>query len=239
MRRSLAICLAPWILAAAEPPNHLSPEEARDGWHLLFDGERTGQWLAITGTPFPASCWRVEDGCLKAFPSPGGVQDIRTRESFGDFEFRFDWKIASGGNSGVKYLIQRIDEWRTPGTGALQARARGFEYQLTDDAHSTEAARDPSRGTASLYGVLAARTGAGRPSGEFNHSRIVVCGQHVEHWLNGSKVLEFEWRAEGPAALARSLLRNQGTELVRESPLSLQNHNSEVWFRNLKVKRLR
>jgi Domain of Unknown Function (DUF1080) len=100
---------------------------AQDGrWHSLFDGSTSRGWVEVTGKPFPTHSWMVEDGCLKAVVRNDGFQDIRTVETFRSFELEFEWKLLKYGNSGVKYLIQRVDEWTNE--EGRQARARGLEY---------------------------------------------------------------------------------------------------------------
>ncbi len=206
---------------------------AADEWKTLFDGKTSAGWLEITGKPFPAT-WTVEDGCLKTSPKPGGMQDIRTVEVFRNFELEFDWKLLADGNSGVKYLVQKVDEWTNK--DGRQARARGLEYQLADD-HNPDAASDPTRVAAALYSVIAPVPRITPRIGEFNHSRLVVNGAHVEHWLNGTKVVSF---STGDAAVQKQLRTQRGKdgELLEEGPISLQNHSSEVWFRGIRVRRL-
>ncbi len=206
---------------------------AAGAWHSLFDGKTTYGWLEVTGKPFPSNCWRVEDGCLKALVRTNGFQDIRTVETFTSFELEFDWKLGKGGNSGVKYLIQRVDEWTNQ--AGRQARARGLEYQLAGDANA-DAASDPRRVAGSLYSLIAPVPRVPAKIGEFNHSRTVVRGTHVEHWLNGVKVVEFDTR---DAAVHQRLSElAKGREIRGESAISLQNHSSEAWFRNIRVRRL-
>ena len=211
---------------------------AANEWRALFDGKTSAGWLEITGKPFPGT-WTIENGCLKAVVRPGGMQDIRTVEVFRGFDLEFDWMMKADGNSGVKYLIQKVDEWTNP--AGRQARARGLEYQLADDRNS-DAASDPTRVAGALYSLIAPmpkispRIAAGMP-GPFNHSRLVVDGTHVEHWLNGAKVVQFE---TGAAAVQKQLreLRGNAGDLLDEGPISLQNHNSEVWFRDIRVRRI-
>jgi hypothetical protein len=229
-------------VARAGDPNRLTDAERQQGWRLLFDGATTAGWEEITGKPFPANCWTVADGSLKALVRHDGAQDIRTRESFRSFDLQFDWKILAGGNSGVKYRIQKVDEWTN--AAGHQARARGLEYQLADDADA-DAASDPRKVAASLYSLIAPvprippRIGKPGESGEFNHSRLVVNGNRVEHWLNGAKVVAFD---TGDAEVQK-LLRNDlpkglppDAPLVETSPISLQNHGSEAWFQNIKIR---
>lgn len=220
----------------AAEPNRLTETERQQGWRLLFDGKTTTGWVEVTGKPFPVKCWTVEDGSLKALVRSDGFQDIRTTESFRAFELELDWKILKDGNSGVKYLIQRVDEWTNP--AGRQARARGFEYQLADDSNE-DAASDPRRVAGSLYSLIAPSPRIAPRIGEFNHSRLVVDGHHVEHWLNGTKVVEFDMgNPEVEKLLRKDLPAGSAPDapLVEASPISLQNHSSETWFRDIKIR---
>src|SRR3984957_12194218 len=233
-----ATCLALMAVGVvcAGEPNRLTDTERQQGWRLLFDGKTNGGWEEITGKPFPTNCWTVEDGSLKALVRSDGFQDIRTKEVFRSFDLQFDWKVLKGGNSGLKYLIQKVDEWTN--AAGRQARARGLEYQLADDA-DPDAASDPRRVAGSLYSLIAPAPRISPKAGEFNHSRLVVNGKHCEHWLNGAKVVEFD---TGSAEVQRLLRSNlpagaaPDAPLVDASPISLQNHSSEVWFRSIKIR---
>lgn len=188
-------------------------------WTPLFDGASSSGWLEVTGRPFPVKSWDIQDGCLHTRVVEGGFQDIRTAETYRDFEFEFEWKIEPGGNSGVKYFIEKVDEWKAKTGEGNNARGRGPEYQLVDDDHNADALSHPSKRTAALYGKLACTRQAARPAGEWNTSRIVAQGGKVQHWLNGVLVLEYEHDA-------------------KDSPIVLQNHHSAAWFRNLRIRRL-
>jgi hypothetical protein len=213
------------------------PIQAQDqGWRSLFDGSTSKGWVDVTGKPFPTHSWTIEDGCLKSLVKTDGFEDIRTVETFKSFELQWEWKLAKGGNSGVKYLIQRTDDWVDK--EGREARARGLEYQLVD-LYSPDAA-DPTRITGALYSVLAP-AGAEWKIGVFNESRILVDGDHVEHWLNGKKVLSYE--VSNPAvqkALRNLMPKGSGLEapIVRESAISFQNHSAETWFKNIKIRSL-
>jgi len=205
-------------------------------WHSLFDGSTSKGWVDVTGKPFPTHSWTIEDGCLKALVRTDGFEDIRTVETFKSFELQFEWKLAKLGNSGVKYLIQRMDDW-TDKQGR-EGRARGLEYQLVD-LDSPDAA-DPTRITGALYSLLSPAN-ANWKIAVFNESRLIVRGDHVEHWLNGTRVLSYETTSPAvQAALRKMLPKDAGlqTPLVTESPISLQNHSSEVWFKNIKIRAL-
>ncbi|MBI4890093.1 MAG: DUF1080 domain-containing protein [Acidobacteria bacterium] len=188
-------------------------------WTPLFNGTTPDGWLEVTGRPFPARSWTIEDGSLRALVVDGGYQDIRTRETFREFEFEFEWKIEPGGNSGVKYFIERVDEWKPKAGEGNHARGRGAEYQLVDDERNADALSGPTKVTAALYGKLAPTKHPVHHAGEWNSSRIVVSGGKAQHWLNGELVLEYPHEAQ-------------------DSFLVLQNHHSATWFRNLRLRRL-
>lgn len=198
-------------------PNVLTPEEKLQGFELLFDGSSTAGWLMIDGSGFPLGVWKIEDQALKPVAGLPGFQDIRTTGVYRDFELRFEWKISRGGNSGIKYRLEKVDRWIARDGVSLHARARGPEYQIVDDAADSEARLDPKNTAGALYGKLAPSAAAARPAGEWNEARILVVGNHLEHWLNGVKVVECECATGG------------------ESPIALQNHSSEAWFRRLRV----
>ncbi len=214
------------VVCAAAGPNQLTAEERAQGWRLLFDGKSTDGWVEVTGKPFPANCWTIENACLKAIPRTDGFQDIRTVDAFRSFELEWDWMMNAKGNSGVKYLIQRVDEWNNK--QGREARARGPEYQLADDANP-DAASSPSRVAGALYSVFAPVPKVIPKIGEFNHSRLVVDGARVEHWLNGTRVVEFGLDAPEVQKLFPGIA-------PKESWISLQNHQSEVWFRSIKIR---
>lgn len=186
-------------------------------WVSLFDGASAAGWVEVTGKAFPAGCWRVEEGALHAVVVEGGFQDIRTVRTFREFEFEFEFKIGAGANSGVKYLIERTDTWAAKSGGGVHARGRGPEYQIIDDAVNPDAQTHASKKTGGLYGKIVPSRFMARGVGEWNQGRIVVRGGRAEHWLNGEKVLEYECA-------------------VRESPIVLQNHHSDVWFRGMRVR---
>jgi hypothetical protein len=221
----LPACVSP--SADSEQPNKLTRAQQREGWKLLFDGQTTQGWRGFGKPEFPAQGWVVEDGWLKHKGKGGG--DVITRQLFTDFELTFTWQIAEVGNSGVKYFI---DEQR--------GSAIGHEYQLIDDERHPDALRGPTRKTAGLYDALAADNPPVRPAGMINSSKLVVRGNHVEHWLNGRKVLSYELGSpQLVEAKARSKFKDEarwGTKFP--TPILLQDHGDEIWFRDLKIREL-
>lgn len=257
----------PAILLFALALNTLSPDEKAAGWQLLFDGRSFQGWEDLTSKNPPSDSWSIEDGCLKANRRPQRRDDLLTTATFENFELTFEWRISPGGNSGVKYRIQDrfyLDERRskqfkrfedlaidairtraTPRAEATQEYIVGFEYQVIDDSAHADAKRGGYYQAGSLYDMIAPVKPNAAPVGEFNHARIVVRGRRIEHWLNGEKVLDGD--LADPAIKARvarrwtdhspiyDLLANQPR---RATPIALQNHNDEAWFRNIKIRRL-
>jgi len=235
--------------ANSTPPNSLTDAERREGWRLLFDGRTTDGWRSATSDSFPAKGWTIGDGLLTVQGASGaesaGGGDLLTRERFGSFELVVDFKITPGANSGIKYFVQP-DLAPIDGTGAKVAAgsAIGCEFQLLDDERHPDArlGRDGNRTLASLYDLIpAASAKKANPVGEWNTARIVARGAHVEHWLNGEKVLEYERGSDSFRRLvAESKYRNVPN--FGEWPdghVLLQDHGDEVSFRNLKIRVLR
>jgi hypothetical protein len=221
---------------AAAPANTLTAKEKAAGWKLLFDGKTTKGWRAFKSAPFPADHWVAADGTLKCV---GGkkVTDIVTEDQFDNFEFAWDWKMSPGGNSGLKYLVD--EEMSKKSNDGI-----GFEYQILDDEKHPDAkkGKDGNRTAGSLYDLIpAAKDKTLHPIGEWNESRLVVDGNHVEHWLNGTKVLSFErGGAEIKARIGESKYKDiAGFGEVAKGRLLLQDHDSEVYFRNMKLRPLK
>jgi hypothetical protein len=199
-----------------------------DGWIALFDGSSTAALRGYGQDSLPPS-WVVDNGELRTVPGAG--VDLITRDTFTDFELEFEWRVSPGGNSGVLYRVVENDSpsWTS-----------GPEYQVLDDAGHADG-QDPRTSAASLYGLIAPN-GEKRlePVGSFNTGRIVVDDGRVDHWLNGSRVLGYEW----DGADVRSLV---GASKFRDLPVFmssetggvvLQHHGEEVWFRNVRIRRL-
>jgi hypothetical protein len=214
---------------AADPANQLSAEEKASGWKLLFDGETPHGWHSFKRSTFPATGWVIEDGWLHCLGKDGG--DVLSDGEYEQFDLRWEWKLETAGNSGLKYFV-------------LESRnaALGHEYQMLDDQLNPDGkAAEGKRVTASFYDVLKPSVAPPtRPIGEVNQSRILVKANHVEHWLNGTKVLEYECGSDAvKAAVAESKFKTvTGFGDRVKGRLLLQDHHSNVWFRNIKIRDL-
>ena len=210
--------------AAAEK----SSDKKEKRFFSLFNGVSTDQWMNARSGKFPEKGWIIEDGCLKHV-AKGGGGDIITRKKYEEFDFRFEWKVAKGANSGVKYFIIRE-------RGSL-----GHEYQVLDDKNHPDGAKGANRQTAAFYDVLdPAKDKPLKPVGEFNSSRILVKGDTVKHFLNGKVVLRYKLGSEElKAAIAKSKFKNLkifGQRLAGH--ILLQDHGDAVWYRNIRIRDL-
>jgi hypothetical protein len=205
--------------------NTLTASERAEGWRLLFDGQTTNGWRSFKKTTFPGQGWAIEEGCLKKIARVRGG-DLISRDQFTDFDLKWEWKLPPRANNGLKYFI-------TEERGA----AVGHEYQMIDDA----TVRDPFSSTASFYLVVPPRADKPlRPPGQWNESRVLVQGNHVEHWLNGAKVLEYELGS--PAVLTQVAktkfkdVKGFGTKI--RGHVLLTDHGDEAWYRNIRIREL-
>jgi len=216
--------------AAGARPNELTAVEKKDGWKLLFDGKTFNGWRGYRQKAMPEAGWEIRDGAIKTVPKAKGAEII-TEQKFNDFDLSWEWKIAEAGNNGIKYFVTEE-----------RPKAPGHEYQMLDDDKHPDGKIGPHRQTASFYDVLPpAADKKLKPVGEWNASRISVKGNHVEHWLNGAKVLAYELGSdEVKAGLAKSKFKgfpDFGTKI--EGHIMLTYHGDECWFRNLKVRELK
>lgn len=218
-------------------PNSLTEKEKKEGWKLLFDGKTFNGWRGAYRESFPSKGWEIRDGVLIVLESGGGEAssggDIVTVDEYGNFELALDFKLTEGANSGIKYFVTEAQK-QSPGS------AIGLEYQLLDDARHPDATKgiDGNRTLASLYDVMPARNKKVNPIGEWNHARILVNGKHVEHWLNGVKVLEYERGGKlfltHKAASKFKDMKDFGE--AEQGHILLQEHGNRVFFQNVKIR---
>jgi len=227
MFAAIAAVSAPTI---ADSPNQLTNAERAAGWKLLFDGSTSAGWRGYRKDAFPAAGWIIEDGCLKVLAGQGGG-DIVTKDEYGDFELSLEWKAAPKANSGIIYRVAETHDypWRT-----------GLEFQVLDDAGHGLSPDDPHSAGAmyDLCAPIAAKSL--KPAGEFNHARVRVRNNVVEHWLNGVKVVHCPIAgAEWTTRIAGSKFKDTpGFGVQSRGRIALQEHGDTVWFRNIKVRDL-
>jgi len=228
------------VSSAYSQDNKLTKKEKKAGWQLLFDGHSMDKWKGASSDSFPKKGWSIEDAVLIDDNVSGRTLggDILTKEQFEDFEFTIDFKLTEGANSGVKYTVQKY----TPGVPGLGS-ALGPEYQLLDDDKhpDAKAGRNGDRKLGSLYDILPAATGTAiRPIGSWNTARIISKGDHVEHWLNGIKVLEYDISSDlFNSSLALSKFKSvKDFGKKAKGYMLLQDHGNKVFFKNIKIRKL-
>jgi len=228
--------------------NELTDTEIEDGWKLLWDGKTTNGWRGAKLEHFPEKGWKIENGNLIVEPASGGEStnggDIVTVKKYGNFILQVDYKFTPGANSGIKYFVDTE-------LNKEKGSAIGCEYQILDDDIHPDAKKgvNGNRTHASLYDLIAANaliyvpnesTSKRENKYKWNRATIVVDGNHVEHYLNGIKVVEYErgtqmWRAL--VAYSKYKIWPDFGEQENGNIL-LQDHGNEVWFRNIKIKEL-
>jgi hypothetical protein len=212
----------------SDAPNTLTAVERELGWKLLFDGETTTGWRGFGMKTVPAG-WRVEDGALVAGANDEDKSnqqiELLTNESFDDFELQFEWKTTQGGNSGVFFRVSEDTE---------NVYDLAPEFEIRDNAAWT----DSPYTAGANYGLHTPLRDATRPLGQWNHSSILVDGDHVEHWMNGVKVVDYDlFSPDWNARLERSGFgRNAKFAKTRRGPIALQNYGFETAFRNIKIR---
>jgi hypothetical protein len=208
------------------------PSGAAGSWKTLFDGHSTDAWRGYGRDAFPSGVWKVEGGELKTVPGAKDPVDIITKDTYKDFELELEWKISPGGNSGIIY---RVAELPAPS----QTWQTGPEMQVLDDDKHKDG-KDPRTSAGALYALIAAMNKTLKPVGEWNKVRIVMKAGHVEHWLNGAKVVEYEW---GSPELKDLIAASKFKEFPRfaqeaQGHVALQFHGDEVAFRNVRIRSL-
>ncbi len=211
---------------AAEPrPEAQAPAAAAGKWTTLFNGTSLDSWKVWQNTSW-IGAWSIMNQELHSLR--GGTINLATREQYGDFELELEWKVTPGANSGIIY--------RAP-AGAGEVWKSAPEHQIVDDATHRDG-QTPNTSAGSMYGLLAPANKMLRPTGEFNSTRIVARGSHVEHWLNGVKILETDLSRADLQRVARQRFEKREWGQAPRGHIVLQHVGSEVSFRNIRVRRL-
>ena len=247
-RRAAAVGAAGWVMLGcataqesanasdqnrvlAEPGqavNTLNEAERAAGWRLLFDGTSLNGWRAYQGDSIPPA-WRVVNGSITKNVT---TRDIVTLDQFGDFDLIFEWKVATGGNSGLFY--RATEEYNRVYWSAT-------EYQLLDDPNAPDG-RNRLTAAGAAYGLYPAPEGVVKPAGEWNSSRVLAVGPFVEHWLNGRKIVAYtQWSPDWLAKVQASKFRdypNYGR--AERGHIALQgDHRGDLELRNIKIRAIR
>ncbi len=230
------VVLLGWACAAEQLPNTLSTAEEEAGWQLLFDGTSTDGWRGYNMEGFPTEAWEVRDGELVTLAQEGGDGgvDIVTEERFENFELSIEFKLTPVGNSGILYRVMEQE--------GEPIWANAPEYQVLDDsAHIAMDNFDPStHSTGDNYDLHASPEHPSNAIGEWNHARVIVNGNHVEHWLNGVMTVEYEIESpEWEVLVSESKFAdypNYGR--TKQGRIGLQGYGRLVFYRNIKIRRI-
>ncbi len=225
-------------------PNTLTKTEKRKGWRFLWDGKTSKGWKGAKLDKFPETGWEMKDGVLTVLESGGGESehggDIVTIDKFSNFELKLDFKITEGANSGIKYFVD-------PDLNTGKGSAIGLEFQILDDRKHPDAKMGvaSNRTLGSLYDLIPAKNLSNlkrrkdfKGVGKWNQAHIIVKGNHIEHWLNGSKVVEFERNTPMYRALV-AYSKYKDWPKFGEAPsghIRLQDHGNTVSFRSIKIR---
>ena len=226
---AIAIGVVPAADVAAQNtrmPNTLTPNEQAEGWRLLFDGKTTTGWRGFRQQTLPDG-WKPVEGALTRV---GRAGDIVTVDQFGDFELRIEWNLAANANSGVFFRVTEDDEviWHA-----------APELQIIDNAYKEPL--KPVQTAGANYDLHPPSRDATKPIGSWNETRLIVRGSHVEHWLNGVKVVEYElwsddWQRLVQASKFKAFPRYARAQ---QGHIALQDHGDRVAFRNIKIRELK
>lgn len=218
--------------AAPAGPNTLTSQEQNDGWQLLFDGQSLSGWRGYLSDSLPGK-WVVADSAIHFIGKGEGTGgDIITAQSFDNYELELDWKIGPCGNSGIIYRVVEDSTYDT-------VWKTGPEMQVLDNSCHPDAKNGNDRKAGADYALYPPEPEtAVRPAGEWNHVKLVVNGNHVEHWLNGQKVVYYElgspdWKKR-VAASKFNEIPSYGTG--KTGHIALQDHGDPVWYRNIKIR---
>jgi hypothetical protein len=214
-------------------PNQLTEAEIQAGWKLLFDGKTTDGWRAYNEKDVGTN-WKVEDGTLTCLGKGGDLEGyIITRDQFDNFDLSLEWKISEGANSGIFYHVVEDDKYEAP-------YVTGPEYQLIDDVGFPQELQGWQQTGADYAMYMANERKELRPVGEWNTSRVLFDHGHVEHWLNGEKIVEFEaWSDDWNRRRLEGKWKDYPDYgMAKTGYIGFQNEEKRIWFRNIKIRPL-
>lgn len=231
MNRIIIYCSVALFFACASPKKETKEAPATEPqWVSLFDGQTLNGFKTFKDTE--QNCWDVQDGALhcKSAKYADKRADMMTVAQFENFELEFEWKISAGGNSGVMYRV--VEDFDAP-------YLSGPEYQVIDDTGYKGDLSEMQKAGAN-YDMHVAENKQLKPIGEWNQAKILVNGSHVEHWLNGAKVVEYElWSTDWNDRKAKSKWQSvPGYGMSKRGAIDFQDHGDEVWYRNIRVREL-
>jgi hypothetical protein len=239
MNQFLLSAFALLALLACTDSKTTAPAEGepnQNEWVTLFDGSSTAALRGYGIETFPEGVWYVENGALVANPDTAN-RDLITQHRYRNFELEYEWAVDTAANSGVFFHVQE-DQAMEAGNGNSPNWLENFEIQVLDDLHFNDTAAIRSAG--SVYDLMKPVNKELKPIGEFNRARLIHTNGHVEHWLNGTKVVEFEIGSpEMQALLAESKFQdNPDFHSDREGHIMFQHHGQRVYYRNIRIREL-
>ena len=213
----------------------LSIAQKKGKWEVLFDGKSVDKLRGYKMETFP-SAWKVEDGALVAQPDIPNV-DLVTKETFTNFDLTLEWAVSKAGNSGIFYNVQENSAHES-GNGNSPNWLDNFEFQILDDIDFND--HEPRRSAGSLYDLITPVNKHLKPVGEFNTARLLVDHGHVEQWINGEKVVEYEIGSDKLNELIAKSKYHTNPNFAKSTTghIMFQHHGQKVWLKNIKVKRL-
>jgi hypothetical protein len=229
MKKISILCLFLFCLANS------NYAQQKGQWQYLFDGKSINELRGYKMDSFP-NAWKVEDGALVAQTDVPNV-DLVTKDTYTNFDLTLEWAMSKAGNSGIFYNVQENSSHES-GNGNSPNWLDNFEFQLLDDIDFND--HEPRRSAGSLYDLITPQNKHLKPVGEFNTARLLVDHGHVEQWINGEKVVEYELNSkEINDLIAKSKYRtNSNFAKSTSGHIMFQHHGQKVWLRNIKIKRL-
>ena len=214
----------------------LAHAQKAEKWVSLFDGKSTAQLRGYKMDSFPDQAWKVEDGALATQTGVPNI-DLVTKEAYQNFELTLDWKVSKAGNSGIFFYVQE-EANQESGNGNSPNWLDNFEMQLLDDINFND--KEPKRSAGSLYDLITPQNKKLKPVGTYNQARLVVNKGHVEHWLNGAKVVEYQIGSDALNELIDNSKFKENPKFAKSTTghIMFQHHGQKVWLKNIKIRRL-